>query len=313
MTSAYAGNAFGLRFVSNQPLPEFQGAVTEPASAPVVTVHWHAARPQRALPAPERCQWSGSTFSLGIPDVCDFDVTAERIDAHPAPGVPLAEARAFLQGSAIGALLHVRGTLVLHGSAVRTHDGTAALFCGHSTAGKSTLAASLAQQGLAVLADDLSALRVDTQGRPICQPGLARTKLWRDALQRLGLEQHAGPQTQVQPSLDKHCLPMQTSLHPAPLTRVYELSVDESSQSPLTIVPVQGMHKLTVLLTHVYRPHYLKAMGRQNELLTAFAGVLRDLEVVRITRPRQGDTLPAIVDWLLGKWRDAPTPHASGA
>lgn len=298
------GHAFGIAFRSHRPMPELGEPRADDTAAAAVDIDWQPPRAQVPLPGGGICHFDGQCFALSVPAICDFEVTPRRIAVHPAPQADAADIRAFLLGSAMGALLHLRGTLVFHGSAVVRPDGTAALFCGHSTAGKSTLAATLSQHGHAALADDLSALAQLPEGRPLVLPGLARTKLWRDALDRLGWAGQAGPGTRVQPGMDKHCLPVTTATQPAPLSSFYELQVDEDSQSPLTISPILGVDKITVMLRHVYRSNYLQAMGRQNQLLAAVAALAPHVQMHRITRPRSGDTLPAIVDWLHAHWTE---------
>ena len=62
-----------------------------------------------------------------------------------------------LLGPVLAALLHLRGTLVLHASAVATPAGAVVLM-GHKGAGKSTTAAALVAAGGALIADDIVAL-----------------------------------------------------------------------------------------------------------------------------------------------------------
>jgi hypothetical protein len=279
------------------------GATSHPASevAPVL-VDWGPARPQQPDPGPKPFRLTDAGFELSIPGLCDFLISPTRIAISPVPGVDEQSIRTYLLGSAIGALLHLHGLTVFHGSAVLLPDGTAAMFCGLSTAGKSTLAATLAGRRHAALADDVTAVRMGDDGRPWCLPGLARTKLWRDALEGLGLAAYANASTQVLPDMDKYCLPIKTAAQPALLSRFYELQVDESSQEPLKFIEIKGVDKLHVMLSNIYRAGYLKAMGRQNHLLTATSQMAKSLAVHRISRPRQGHTLPAIVNWLEAQW-----------
>lgn len=302
---SFLGSAFGLEFASNEPLTEFVAVEAGTVRAPDACIEWHAPRPQQRVIADKPFSWQRGVFELSVPDVSDFAITATRIDIHPAPGVATSAVRAYLLGSAIGALLHLRGRLVFHGSAVRLPGGSAAMFCGHSTAGKSTLTATLTQHGHAALADDLSAVEPDPAGRPLCLPGLARTKLWRDALDRLGWSGQAQTDARVMPNIDKYCLKVPTAQEPAPLSRIYEIRVDESSQAHLAMTPVVGVEKITAMLSHIYRPGYLQAMERQSHLLAAVAKLAPQVQMTRISRPRRGDTLAAIVDGLHLQWAGA--------
>ena len=96
--------------------------------------------------------------------------------------------RTFLLGSAVGALLIQRGTLVLHGNALE-RDGQSIVCLGHSGAGKSTLAYALMLQGWRLLADDLVAITPSGQ----VLSGIPRIKLWHDAVKAFGLDPDALP------------------------------------------------------------------------------------------------------------------------
>jgi hypothetical protein len=102
---------------------------------------------------------------------------------------PVADAdpSAVLSGPIQAVLWHQRGLLPLHGSVVVVGTQAIAL-CGHSTAGKSTLAATLAARGHAVVADDVCV--IDPHQTQVLA-GCGRLRLWQDALNRLGVESAA--------------------------------------------------------------------------------------------------------------------------
>jgi len=92
-------------------------------------------------------QIAGDRFLFQVPGVARFLLRGGReILFEAAPGVQAGDVSAFVIGTVFGILLHQRGEIVLHASAVRVND-RAVLFCGPSGAGKSTLAAALAQRG----------------------------------------------------------------------------------------------------------------------------------------------------------------------
>ena len=297
------GQAFELLFRSRHPLTELSSGTGQAAPDSVVDLDWCEPAPDRPpdLARDVPFHVSGGTFHLQVPGIASYSVTANRIAITPESDAADSSIRAFLFGSAIGALLQMRGLTVLHGSAVGLPDGGAAVFCGQSTAGKSTLAAALAARGHPALADDITAIRLDADGQGWCLPGLARTKLWRDALQHLGLEHRVDDGTRVMPDMDKHSLSVVTADAPMPLRRFYELQAIDGGE--LAVTPVTGIAKLHTLLAHAYRPHFLQAMGRQGDLLRSAAALVPRLDMQRIVRPRQGQTLDAIVAQLEQQWR----------
>lgn len=82
-------------------------------------------------------------------------------------------------------MLAQRGTLVLHGSAVRRGD-TAVAIVGESEQGKSTLAAALARGGWGFVADDLVPVTPGPEPRTIA--GYPMVKLFPEAAASLGLD-----------------------------------------------------------------------------------------------------------------------------
>lgn len=100
-----------------------------------------------------------------------------------------ADPSGVLGGPVQAVLWHQRGLLPLHASVVAV-SGRAIALCGHSTAGKSTLAALLAQRGHTVIADDICVIDAPADGGVSVLSGSARLRLWRDALHILGVDPH---------------------------------------------------------------------------------------------------------------------------
>lgn len=89
--------------------------------------------------------------------------------------------------SVTAALLRQRGFLALHANTALTPRGAIAL-SGKSGAGKSTTLAALFQRGCAMISDDITALRIGTDGQVVAVPGAAQIHLWDDAAGRLGID-----------------------------------------------------------------------------------------------------------------------------
>jgi hypothetical protein len=104
------------------------------------------------------------------------------VDAEPG-----ADPSVILSGPLQAMLWHQRGLLPLHGSVVVVGTQAIAL-CGHSAAGKSTFAAVLAGRGYTAVADDVCV--IDPHQMQVLA-GCGRLRLWRDALDRLGVESGA--------------------------------------------------------------------------------------------------------------------------
>ena len=104
------------------------------------------------------------------------------IQVDPEPDCTDSKLGVFLMGSSMGAILHQRGLIPLHGSCV-TDGRRSVLLTGDSGAGKSTLAAEFLRRGWKLITDDVSVL-YDVDGTPVVQSSYPSQKLWKDALDR---------------------------------------------------------------------------------------------------------------------------------
>src|SRR5262249_24053304 len=93
------------------------------------------------------------------------------------PGIDDALIRLPLLGTVLAVLLHQRGLLTLHASAVEI-NGQAAAFIGTKGAGKSTIAAMLHARGHRLIADDIVAMDLTDPQKPLLLPGFPQFKLW---------------------------------------------------------------------------------------------------------------------------------------
>lgn len=81
-----------------------------------------------------------------------------------------------LLGPVMSILLHQRGFLVLHASAVKV-ENFAVAFLGYRGIGKSTTAIHLHMKGYPLVADDILAIKFDENGKPIVYPGYFHVRL----------------------------------------------------------------------------------------------------------------------------------------
>lgn len=291
--------AFGLAFSSERLFDELSQATV---SAPdrQVAIKWGVtpsclaqARTSKGL-----YQATEDAFLLSVPSVARYHVTADAITVTPAPAAGDDAVRLFLFGAAVGALLHLNGILALHGSAVRLRGGGAAIFGGASTAGKSTLAAALGQRGYPALSDDIAAVHIDAAGQAWLHPGLARSKLWADALIYLNLSAQAGER--VRSGLDKYALATEAWQKPERLTHVCEIDPCELGQ--VLLEPVRGLEKVQLLDRQTYRRRYVDAIGTRAAHMARLGQLAPTVQSHRIVRPRGRSTIAEIIELLERTW-----------
>jgi hypothetical protein len=109
-----------------------------------------------------------------------------RVTVEPEPGADPTDTRAILTGPIQAMLWHQRGLLPLHASVVSV-EGRSIALAARSAAGKSTLAAILAATGHQVMSDNIGVVDISPGNEARVLPGSPYLRLWRDALNRLGI------------------------------------------------------------------------------------------------------------------------------
>lgn len=287
--SAHLHHVFGLTLGSALPCPELPRAPA--GSTPQVRVE--LAR----LPAGAATQTVGpGCYEFAIRDVARYRVErGERILVDPEAGASEGDVRLWLLGTALGALLHQRGLLPLHASAL-VSGGRAYAFCGVSGAGKSTLAAALHRRGLELLTDDVG-LVVPESEAVWFHPGFPRIKLWRDALGHFGLD--TAPLTRDFSRADKFHLRLEERFQTAarPLRHVYLLERAEDDR--VSIEPLRGHLAIATLREHTYRPGLVRRIGRPAEHLRQCGRIAERVRLFRFRRPWRLERLDEALDALL--------------
>jgi hypothetical protein len=202
---------------------------------------------------------------------------------EPEPGVPEANVRLFLLGSAMGALLHQRGLLPLHANAVEI-DCRAFAFMGESGAGKSTLAAWFHDQGYRIIADDVCVVGFADGDRPHVRPGISRLRLWRDALDVTGRDVAAYQRSfSGDDAPDKYDVPLArpcSTDEAIPLAGVYLLERSEA----LAIEPLTGVDAAEAVFANTYRGAYVPMTGSSHDHWSAAVLLIRNTPVFRASR-----------------------------
>jgi hypothetical protein len=280
--------AFGVDFQSALPLPEMREG-WEGAHAPVTITRAAAPRPAGATEIDRGVVAGPRVFWMEVPGIVRLLVTdGTEIAVDILDNATDGEVRAYLLGSAMGALLHQRGLLPLHASAVEI-GGRAIAFIGTSGAGKSTMALHMNARGHPLICDDICA--VDMSGTiPVVWPGLCNLKLWRDALTSTGRAPDG--LEQVLPTLDKYRLPVATTApyEPYPLAGIVCLEA-VADAADATFESLAGAEAAAVLIANSFRGQLVKPMDRSRTHFEQVTAVARTTGVHRLTRPWAIDQL----------------------
>jgi hypothetical protein len=216
-----------------------------------------------------------------------------------AAGADMTEARAILMAPVQAVLWHQRGLLPLHASVVAT-DGKAIALAGPSGSGKSTLAAVLsAIGGCDVLADDIAI--IDGSGAVL--PGTRRLRLWRDALDHLGIAVDGLPRALSRN--EKYLVDGgRGGLANHPLAAIV-LLIRQPGEG-VAVERLRGARAMVALQEVVHMAGAARALGREPAVFTALAGLLGNgVTVWRLVMPDDRAGLAAAASEVLAIAGDA--------
>ncbi len=279
--------AFGLGIRSELSIPELRrGTVASDIDIRLAKL---------AFVAPAELEWSrvceDGAF-IGWDGVGTFRVSGGReITVEPDPEVTPERVRLFLLGAAIGILLHQRGLLVLHGSAVEV-DGGAVAFLGAKWWGKSTLAAILHARGHKLITDDILAIDLSAL-TPLVKSGFPQMKLWPDTLELIGVDSADVPR--LHPELEKrdYRIAARFTRDATPLRSVYVLG---SAKAP-SVDALDSRAALSELIGHWYCARFgyetLESLGISSQFLGS-AELVNRVPFYRLGRPQSLTDMPAV-------------------
>lgn len=239
----------------------------------------------------------GSRFLMRTPDGVSFLVEdGRKITVDATPEADSGRWRIYLFGSAFGALLHQRGRLPLHGSALLGVQG-AFVLAGASGIGKSTLAAVLHARGLPVLSDDVCAVSLSPDSPPLLHPAYPRLHLCPDVLDEVGAS--AETLRPARKAIEKYAMDVHASFprEAAPLKTIFLLESADVDQP--CYEEFSGMRKVVAIAANTYRPIYLRPMGRLESHFRQVAAVARSARLFRIQRPEDLSSLRPLADLIL--------------
>lgn len=246
--AAHRYRLYGLELRSEILLPELQ---VGDSGKPDVTVSLG-----QVPDPPDECAFGDLLFQttsrgcwLGWRGLGRFFVEGGRsITVQPDAKADAAALRVFILGSVFGALLHQRGVLPLHASAVRLGAGCVA-FLGDSGEGKSTLAAAFVRAGASLVADDVLVV-AETDGALTVWPAYPQLKLAEGTADRLGWPTRDLERGSVD---RKIALPTRERFvdEAVELLRLYVLV--KGGREPSRIEGVEGFDKVEALINHTYR------------------------------------------------------------
>lgn len=288
---AFRYQVYGLNVKSELELPELTPAVFRDADVEINFGEVPRAL-ENTIEEARWCMASDNEFLFNIEGVARYLVKAGSIvTVAPHAGsdfglVPIADVRLWLLGSAFAAVLHQRGLLPLHVSAIEAPTGAWA-FTGQSGEGKSTLAGFLRfKKEWELISDDVSVVKPSKESTAI-YPGPRKLKLWADAIDYLDIEGIATLRDLSNTEKFQLYMPEEKECAFSKLRAIVVL--ESSRRGEGSLVRMAGAEAFAACSNAIYRP-YLSTWFRRPECrMTEIAALCQSVEVYKFSRPRSLD------------------------
>lgn len=237
-------------------------------------------------------------FLLKLPQVGKYLVrNGDEVIIDPKPGVSHDEISLFLLGSVMGALLYQRKYLPIHGSAVEVR-GKAIIIIGNSSAGKSTLAASLNLAGFPLISDDLSAVSINNSGSCILLKGIPFIKLWKDTVDTL---YPAGSFRKVRPQINKFKISLGSNNVGQEILIESIINLTTRNESDFRLKEINGALKFSMLRDHAYRDQLVKGMGITNHHFQMLTKLANQSKLFHLERPSIPLDIDSLKDYVISE------------
>lgn len=284
--------AYGLHFVSDLILPV---EVCEASLEIDVTIHQRDFRGSEMESSFMMNDISGfqESLLLEVETVGRFMASSTEILYEKAEDVEEGVIVLYVMGSVLASLLHLRGLIPFHGSAL-VYEGCHLLIMGDSGAGKSSMTQCLMQRGCDFVSDDL--LAFDQKCSDLrTLPAFGLAKLSR---KQCGDEPFYKKVPDVFEERDKVYVKrdvLEDNLIPA-VTRAVILECH--SEDVLVIEAVKGARKVDLLLKQLFRTEYTRLSDTWPQAIRIAMRLASQVEVLSIKRPLLGDTKKQIEEAL---------------
>ena len=290
--------AFGLKIISDIPLPELQITNNQRDQIDVfIEIKDLSKRWEQLIPVSQTYLVKENLVLFRIYDTAIFSIeNGNRIVVSPVNGFNEDKIRLFILGTCMGALLIQREIVPLHGSAIEI-DGKAYAVIGESGAGKSTLASAFLSQGYKLLSDDVIAVTFSQNQTPFVIPAYPQQKLWQTSLDQFEMEA-----SNFRPIIEreaKYAIPVSTkfSSEVLPLAGVFELCITENEN--VEIKKINGLEQLHILFQHTYRNFLIELLDLMEWHFTTSTQLIKSVDVFRVNRPASRFTAHELVSLIL--------------
>lgn len=204
----------------------------------------------------------------------------------------------YLTGSAFTLLLIQRGYIPIHGGMIM-QNGQVAIISGRSGAGKSTTVMELLNRGFRFMSDDVSAIMVKEE-TILAVPAFPQQKLCRDIIEKYQIDE--ATLVYIDEERDKFARKIEEQQYeqqPKALNCMIEIVPYQGER--VVIKQVQGVEKLQMLTSNLYRGLVYERMGVSYERMDKFIRIASGIEMYQILRPQNIDSIDRVVESIQDK------------
>lgn len=217
------------------------------------------------------------------------------------------QARFFALSAGIGCILHQRGFIPLHCTAVDTPQGCVA-FCGNAGDGKSTLAASFAARGLQLFTDDRLTLHRTVAHQFLAVPSTPTLHLYSEASILSGLGDDNLAMDSYRFGKHVHLVPDSYTTTPKPMAGLYftDWLTDETSDPKIiTMTPIEAMMRLR---RDVSLSHLVQLLDQERDFMEWAAKLCATVPAFHLLRPRNKKRHHECMDLIISHLHATFTP-----
>jgi len=245
-----------------------------------------------------RFQIAKNEFLLKVDNVAKFLISkGETIIVDKVEGAGDNEINLFLLGSAMGALIHQREMLPIHGSTIKIKDKSV-IFSGVSGAGKSSISAYFVKKGYKIVADDISVVAVNNN-KNIVSPGYPRIKLWEDVSNNLNIE--TNDSLRIRPEINKFGVNVSESFYNSDIEVNKIIIINTKNTSGFEIEKLKGIEKFNALKNNTYRFNFAERLQKKQSLFSFYSKFLPNIDIYRLSRPQKPLMLDELYKFIVEK------------
>ena len=218
--------------------------------------------------------------------------------AHEGQSVD--DAAQYLPGMALSILLWFREMIMIHGACLR-YKGKTVVVSGYSGAGKSSITTELIKRGALLIADDVTGIQ-EENGVYYSYPAFPAQKLCKDQVEKNNMD--AESLKQIRYDLNKYEIPRNDIFFNEKSEVDNFFLVDLASPNGqkldrINVEKIDGAEKIKAVTDMIF----IKWMFKEQFPFTPAdmmrcLGFAKDLNIHKITRNREKDTLQEIVDYI---------------